>query len=234
MLAFMRIAICEDEEIMAKEIWKFFFDIQDIEAKYFLDPHSFLRAYRDGEHFDIILCDAVMEPMDGITLCKNIRDIDPDVYIVFITNYIDYAPKGYEIGLFRYLLKPVTKEDILKVVGEIRQDAAKTSHIIAKTPTGSAIISFADIYYIEIRDKESHIYYDDAVAVADCSLSELEKQLNTNMFFRIHRKYLVNLEHVKEFNRHELMIDNGTMLPISYRKSKEFRSALYQFLGNAT
>lgn len=55
-----------------------------------------------------------------------------------------------------------------------------------------------DILYAEIRDKEACIYYDGDTVTINRSLGELEETLNPDAFFRIHRKYLVNLERVQE------------------------------------
>lgn len=226
----MRIAICEDEELMAEKIWSYFFEDPDIEAEYFLTPKQMLAEYESGKRFDILFCDACMKDMDGITLCKKLREYDPDLYIVFITNYIEYAPLGYEIGLFRYLLKPVTKEMVDKVVQEIREDAEKNQKLLIKTNMGNRILNLQDILYMEVHDKETYVYYNGNIAKTGRSLGELEEQLADRNFFRIHRKYLVNLNRVREFDQFQLTLDNEKVLPISYRRAHEFKSAMYQFL----
>ena len=226
----MRIAICEDEEVVAQQIWGYLFDKEEIEAQYFLGPEKLLAEYENGKRFDVLFCDACMEGMDGIELCRKLRKYDSDLYIVFITNYVEYAPAGYEIGLFRYLLKPVTKEMVEKVLAEIRQDADKGGKLVLKTSFGNMIVSAKDILYMEIQDKETEIHCEDSVFRVSKSLGELEEMVADMPFFRIHRKYLVNLERVREFDQFQLTLDDGNFLPISYRKNHEFKVALYQFL----
>lgn len=226
----MRIAICEDEEIVAEQIWGYFFDKEETQAQYFLEPQKLLEEYEAGRRFDILFCDACMEGLDGITLCRKLREYDPDLYIVFITNYVEYAPAGYEVGLFRYLLKPVTKEMVEKVLAEILEDADKGSKLVIKTSFGNIILNAHDILYMEIQDKETHVYYNDDIVQVSKSLGELEELVADMSFFRIHRKYLVNLERVREFDQFQLTLDNGKLLPISYRKTHEFKTALYQHL----
>lgn len=229
----MKIAICEDEEVMAKKIWNLFFDRTNIEAKYYLNPIELLEQCKKGEKYDVLFCDVCMEPMDGIQLCKEIRRINSQVYIVFITNYIEFAPQGYEVEAFRYLLKPVTEETVGKVLQEIREDMVKTSKVALKTSEGSIILDGKDILYAEIKDKEAYVYYnnEDNVIVGK-SLGELEEQLKGFSFFRIHRKYLVNLNRVREFDQYRLTMDSGKSLPISKRRVVEFKKALYDFLEN--
>lgn len=226
----MKIAICEDEEVIAQKLWTMLFDQEDIEAKYFTNPFELLKSYETGERFDILFCDAVMEPMDGIHLCKEIRKADQEVYIVFITNYIEFAPQGYEVGAFRYLLKPVSEESIEKVITEIREDMQKSSKVLLKTAEGNIILNAKDILYAEIKDKEACIHYNDDTVIVNRSLSELEELLKHHDFFRIHRKYLVNLERVMEFDQSFLTLDNGKTIPISIRKAADFKKALYRLL----
>ncbi|MGN0325916.1 MAG: LytR/AlgR family response regulator transcription factor [Lachnospiraceae bacterium] len=227
----MKIAICEDEEIMAKKIWNMLFDMPDMEAKYFLSATDLLKCCENGETFDIFFCDIVMDAMDGIALCREIKKIHKDAYIVILSNYIEFAPQGYEVGAFRYLLKPVTREALEKVIWEIREDMKKTSKILLKAVEGNIILKEQDILYAEIRDKETCIYYDGDSVTINKSLGELEASLNPHAFFRVHRKYLVNLERVREFDQSLLTLDNGKSLPVSRRQSAGFKKALYHFLG---
>lgn len=226
----MRIAICEDEEVMAKKIWNMFVDHPEIDAVCFLNPLDLLKSYENGSHYDVLFCDAAMEPIDGISLCRKIREYDTDLYIVFVTNYIEFAPTGYEIGLFRYLLKPVSKESVEKVLSEIKTNLQHSSRILFKTAECCFFLKWQDILYLQVSDKETCIYYEQDVIRVTKSLGELEKQLQPYPFFRIHRKYLVNLERVQEFDQYHLTLDNGKTLPISRRKSFTFKKQLYQFL----
>lgn len=228
----MKVAICEDEEIMAQNLWKMLLEIADIDASYFLDPLELLKSYEKGERYHILFCDAAMKPMDGITLCRKIRRLDKNVYIVFVTNYIDYAPMGYEVGLFRYLLKPITVEALKKAINEIKDDIQNSSKILLKAPEYSILLAQQDILYIEAKDKESCVFYENDSIYIGKGLGELEKQLTSYGFFRIHRKYLVNLERIKEFDRYHLTLDNGRTLPVSKRKSSDFKKILYDFLGS--
>lgn len=226
----MRIAICEDEEVMAQKLWRMFKDEPETEAEYFQNPLELLQEYENGGRYHILFSDAVMEPMDGIALCREIRKYDSSVYIVFVTNYIDYAPAGYEIGLFRYLLKPITKEAVEKVIQEIKADLASSARILVKTPECSLCLRWQDILYLEVSDKETCIYYEHDMIRVTKSLGELEEQLSPYTFFRVHRKYLVNLERVREFDQYHLTLDNGKTLPISRRKAYAFKKQLYRFL----
>lgn len=234
----MKIAICEDEKVMADKIWGFFFDMDDIEAKCYPDSETLLQDYINGERYDIIFCDVVMKSMNGIELCKAIRKIDSNVYLCIITNYIEYAPSGYEAGVIRYLLKPVSKEDVLKVVGDIRNIASAAKKIMVKAFHENIVIEPMSFIYIEVKDKYSYVHYwkegsprSEEIIITASSLNHFEDMLDGKSFCRIHRKYYINMEHVMSFNSMSLLMDCGTTLPISYRKSSAFKEVFEHFLS---
>lgn len=233
----MKIAICEDEQIMADKIWNFFFDRKDIDAKCYPDSESLLADYENGERYDIIFCDVVMKAMNGIDLCRAIRKLDENVYFCMITNYVEYAPSGYEAGVFRYLLKPVEKEDVIKVLEDMQTISSSSSKIIIKSFHESVIIQSKALLYIEVKDKYSYVHYwkdepprkEDVIITAE-SLHHLEELLDSRNFCRIHRKYVINMEHVVSFTGLSVLLDCGITLPISYRKAGAFQDAFNAFL----
>lgn len=227
----MKIAICEDEELLAKKLWNIFIDNPDMEAEYFTHPLDLLKKYENGERYHILFCDAAMKPINGIQLCRLLRKYDKNMYIVFVTNYSEYAPEGYEIGLFRYLLKPITSEKIEKVMQEISADMQKSTRVLLKTPECSLLVKEQDILYIEAENKSSCIFYGNDSLHVGKGLGEMEQLLSPYSFFRTHRKYLVNLERIQQFDQYHVTLDNGRTLPVSRRKAVEFKKAIYQFLG---
>lgn len=233
----MKIAICEDEKIMADKIWSFFFDMKDVNAKCYPDSESLLWDYENGERYDIVFCDIVMKSMNGIELCRTIRELDENVYFCMITNYVEYAPSGYEAGVFRYLLKPVVKEDILKVLDDLQNLVSSSPKIIIKSFHGNVIVKSESMIYIEVKDKYSFVHYwteenpcREETIITASSLRHLEETLTGKNFCRIHRKYYINLEHVVSYNSMSVRMDCGTALPISYRKAGAFKDAFEAFL----
>lgn len=226
----MKIAICEDETVLAESLREMIGREDGAEVFSYKAPLELLEDYKNGIRYDVIFCDVVMEPINGIELCTRIRERDETVYLVFITNYVEYAPAGYELGVFRYLLKPVGEAEMKKVLEEIRADMSKTVKLLLKTPECSLLLDWRDILYIEVDDKEIIVYYEQDSIRQGGSLEEMEAWLKQKPFFRTHRKYLVNLERIREFSQDRLTLDNGKTLPISRRRAAEFKRKLYQYL----
>jgi two-component SAPR family response regulator len=68
-----------------------------------------------------------------------------------ITNYVEYAPSGYEVGVFRYLLKPVAKEDVLRVLDDMQSTASSSQKIIIKSFHESIIVKSESLIYVEVK-----------------------------------------------------------------------------------
>lgn len=225
-----RIAICEDEAVTAERLREIICRESEGEIRCYCEPTELLEDYKNGLRYDVIFCDVVMKPINGMELCARIREWDKNVYLVFVTNYVEYAPEGYEVGGFRYLLKPVTEDRIKKVLDEIYVVLEETEKLLLKASECSVLVDPKDILYVEIDDKESIVYYEQDSFRLSCSLEEMEARLRRSFFYRVHRKYIVNLERVREFSQSRLTLDNGKTLPISRRRAAEFKSKLYKYL----
>lgn len=226
----MKIAICDDEIVFVNQINEYLWQQPDCSADLFVSPTELLAKYAAGHRYDVVFLDVLMRPMDGITLARRIREYDQEVILVFLTAYLEYAPAGYNVNAFRYLLKPVTPEDLAEVLNDIRLEFRKTHRILFKTPECEILLNAMDIYYAETYDKETTIFYNEDALIIKKSLGELETILPPHLFFRVHRKYLVNLAHVREFDNTHLTLDNHKTLPMSYRRSYDFRAALEKYI----
>ena len=226
----MRIAICDDEACFVETIYQYLWDEQHCTIDTYLNPEQLLAQYESGVFYDIIFCDILMEPINGIELARKIRTFDENVILVYLSSNLDYAPLGYEVRAFRYLLKPIQKESLHSVMNDIYQEQKIQNKLLFETPYGSILIPENSIQYIEVSDKEVEIFYDNDSLCIKKGLNELESTLTSPYFFRIHRKYMVHLNHVTEYDNTKVTMDCSKTLPISRRKSKEFRETMNCFI----
>lgn len=66
---------------------------------------------------DVVFLDIMLGAMNGMELARSIRERDKRVQIVFLTGVQDYVYEGYEIGVVRYLLKPVRRQELEMALG---------------------------------------------------------------------------------------------------------------------
>lgn len=198
-------------------------------AKEFL---TLLDSVEQGEQapWDILFMDIRLPESDGITLGKKIRGICPDTYLVFTTAYAEYAIKGYEAAAYRYLLKPIKQEDLIALMADIQSDSLKKKKILIKGKKNSTYVVLSDIFYISAEDKYAIVYSKNGHFISDMSLNKYEEQLNPHGFYRIHRKYLVNVYHHRELSNYRIELSDGTILPVSKTKVKSYQNYVFTYM----
>ncbi|MGJ9459670.1 LytR/AlgR family response regulator transcription factor [Oceanobacillus sp. CF4.6] len=165
---------------------------------------------------DVIFLDVHMPGMHGVEAAKKITElayIQPPLFI-FTTAYDDYAVEAFEIEAIDYMLKPydlvrfqtamdrVRKRLLqLEVKGESsipNQGFPTTSKLLIDDNDRMVVLSPDSIYYAVPFKRMLEIHTEDKVIVSRMTLQELEKKVQGFSFFRTHRSYLVNLNHVQE------------------------------------
>lgn len=170
--------------------------------------------------------------INGLELARSLRKHRTDAIIIFITNFIEYAPEGYEVQAFRYVLKRKLESDLPVYLREAFSQINNTRESLKIQINGEIIdILLENILYMEVEKHyvtihcKKHTEKNSAKTyVVHTSLSLFEQQLENRGFLRIHKSFLVNMKHLTRFNCREAMLNNGTLLRVSeknYAKQKK-------------
>ncbi|PWA08387.1 DNA-binding response regulator [Pueribacillus theae] len=234
----IHVIIAEDEEMARKELTY----LLEMEEDVILCPSAetgeqLVELYTEHEP-DVIFLDVQMPGMTGVEAARRITDlayIQPPLFI-FTTAYDEYAVDAFEIEAIDYLLKPYDEERFLKAMKRVRKrlKQLEDNHVSeqSKRPVSSKlliddgertiVLPPESIYYAAPFNRMLEIYTENTVIKSRMSLQELEQKLKGLPFFRTHRSYLVNLDHVQEitpwFNgtcNVTLKDKNKTKLPVS-------------------
>lgn len=150
----IKIAIVEDEAMYAKQLEEFLhqYEAENHEAfdiTIYSDGDQIVNKYKS--QFDIILMDVEMKFMDGMSAAEEIRKMDSEVVIIFITNMAQYAIRGYAVDALDYVLKPVSyfafSQRLNRAIERMKKREAKV--IMVNIKGGMVRINIANIYYIE-------------------------------------------------------------------------------------
>ena len=234
--AVIRIAIVEDEKDYAMQLQGYIRDFQreygeSFEITLFTDGDEIVYKYRS--QFDIILMDVQMKYMDGMTAAEEIRKMDSDVVIIFITNMSQYAIRGYAVDALDYILKPVSyfafSQRLRRAISRMKNRTTKS--IVANVRDGIIRLQVNQICYIESQGHNVvfHTVTGD-YEVLD-TIKELEQTLSEVNFFRGNKWYLVNLAYVVGTQDGFIKLDNA-MLPLSRSRKKDFMAALTRYWGD--
>jgi two-component system, LytTR family, response regulator len=203
---------------------------------------------------DLVFLDIEMPGMSGIDLLRSFPD--PSFRVVFVTAYDAYAVQAFRLSAIDYLLKPVDGDDVVRTVQKIKKDMDKDQNTIGiqllhlqkllmqNTPSDPKIginmadkivfIDINDIVYLEANGSYTIVWFHNgSKIVASKLLCDFEMQLADHKFFRIHHSSLINLNWVKEFQRHDggyVTMENGKRLEVSQRKRKDFLEAIHNMV----
>ena len=172
----IKIYLCDDQKEHIKQIADVFFRISEkypAQIQEFLSAEKLLKQLKEDEKEcelpDLILLDIEMPKEDGISIGMKIKQQYPDIYLVFVTAYAEYAIKGYEADAFRYLLKPITKTNLTKLLIDFETEENKKKKIIIKTQNVERFLPIQDIVYISAEDKYTIIYAKNRHYISDAS-----------------------------------------------------------------
>ncbi len=228
----MRIAICDDQtqclEQTLAAVKKGLCGV-DAHIDMFKGGMAFLRAFK-SKPYDLVLLDIEMPELDGITLAKKLRMLSKEVPIIFLTSHIEYALEGYEVNALRYFTKPVDPEKLRSILSAVVERLRSQRILWVKTELGEQKLFVKDILFMESQNQNVLIYTAKASYTVRYNLSDYERELAKDGFFRIHRGYLVSLARIKSVGKGEITLTNDTVLSVSRNKEKELKEALFQHI----
>lgn len=106
----IKIAICDDDKIVASNIENLLLKISkdsELDIDIFYDGDTLVQYVNNKNNYDLIYLDIEMARKDGIEAAKNIRKIDDNVLIVYVTGYESFAKEAFEVSAFRFITKPI-------------------------------------------------------------------------------------------------------------------------------
>ena len=167
---------------------------------------------------DIAFLDIDFESEDcnGIDIARTLRQVNSHGLIFFVTNYIDYAPAGYEVQAFRYILKrdmgDVLERYILQALESMAEDQV---YLRLRDKEQAFDLPLDEISYLEVLDHYVSIHAGNNTYTLGATLSGMESAMEAHGFLRIHKSYLVNMAHIRKFRSRECVLTDGTTLAVS-------------------
>ncbi len=229
----MKIAVCDDEKHFIakfKDIMDKLYNSLDIITDEFSQGDELLRRFRSSP-YDIIFLDIEMPGMDGITLARKLRALSDEVCIVFLTGHVEYAIQGYEVNALRYLTKPADESKVREVIDYVLSKQANAKQLWLKTSDGDVKLRLSDVLFIESQNQNIAVNTSDDTYVVRGNISDYEERLAPEGFFRIHRGYLISLDKVIRITGKEVIMEDGTPLPVSRTRESKLRDVMFSFVS---
>ena len=110
-----RIVCCDDSDADLLQLTGYLSELEEhypIQIFTYTNGIDLIKDYQKKQFYDLLILDMRMNEMNGIEVAEEIRKVDDSLPILIVTATIDYAVEGYRVNAFRYLVKPVVKEDL--------------------------------------------------------------------------------------------------------------------------
>ena len=228
----MRAAICddraEDAQLVAQYVREWGESREEsVALEMFPSAEAFLFAYDEDKNFDLLLLDVEMGGMDGVTMAKRVRAENTAVQIVFITGYTDYIAEGYDVAALHYLVKPVREEKLFEVLDRAAAKLRSDSRALTLECGGEIFrVPLYEIRYIDVRQNYVTVHAEHEYTVKR-TLNEFEKELDSG-FTRVGRSMIVNLNRIRRVTKAEVMLNDGTALPLPRGAYEPLNRAIIQ------
>ena len=211
-------------------------------------------ALLQDDVFDVLFLDIEMPGLNGLKAVQIINQLQNPPLVVFVTAYDEHAVKAFELNAVDYLVKPFGVRRLEQAVQKVARTLVARNHAEPDTATsrtsiastdshfkkipvekgeGILLISLSEVRYIVAYDDRVFVNIFDEQYLCRFSLTELELKLANEGFARIHRSYIVNLQHVLElqpfFNgTYNLIIEDKkrSVLPVSRARVKTLRTLI--------
>ena len=218
----MNIAICDDNPLELKKIAAIVegYAAQSkmpVRYRTFTHAEDMLTAAKE-ELFTLYLLDVMMPGLDGISAAQELRSFDVDAKLVFLTSSKEYAYQSYRVKAYDYLLKPVQAGELTALFRQLQaQEENAQDYLYVQNGHSILRILIPQLSHLEVNQKHLYFYMNDgSVRQLMGSISAFEDKLLAHpCFAKIHRSYIVNLQHVSALSPKGCILFSGKNLPVS-------------------
>ena len=213
------------------------------------DPVKAINEIKQHEP-DIVFLDIEMPGMNGFELLQHFNEITFDV--IFVTAYDRFAMKAFDFNAVDYVLKPVRKSKLIQAVQKaadkqqhgiapsdleallqninVQAQSGAIQNIALPTSEGFSMVDINDICYLNAESNYTWVYLlNKKKYLVSKTLKEFVGMLNFPQYFRSHKSYLVNLNHLDRYVRGQggyLVLKDGTQVPVARAQKAELMRVL--------
>lgn len=232
-----KIAVCEDNPIQINQIVSVLKQYEqkhsvEIQVATFESAELVLQTSLDD--YDLVFLDIKLAQLNGIKLAKYIRKQSQRIKIVFLTAYEHFWPEGYKVLASRFLIKPLSDDELYHEVSPLLDELHRVpSYILVSKDKELVRVEIDNILYLEISGRKVLIHTLDGIYTSSKSLSFWIKELSLAPFVQTHSSYLVHLKYVKIVGKDYVTLTTNDIVYISFRKYKSFKDSFIRYVSQS-
>ena len=232
----MRITICDDNLEFLKQIEnivaRIYKEMQiKIEISCFSNGRLLLSELEQSD-VDLLLLDIDMPEISGLEAAKRLREMGKESILIFISSYENYVFDTFEYQPFRFIRKGKLQQElpIALRAAESQYQKNRKCYVILRCDEGEVRIEETEIMYFEVVRRQIRMCLADGKVLHIWkTMKELQKELSSERFSKIHSGCVVNLKYVSGYAGCEITLDNGERLIASRGGIKNFKEELSRY-----
>ncbi len=245
----LRVLVCDDELMARKRVARLAGELEGVERVIECESGAQVLDVLGREEIDVAVLDVNMPGMSGIETVLAMPEERP--YVVFLTAHPEHALSAFDVGAVDYLLKPVDEARLAKALARARQfldqggplsngpsapagvddGARRLAKLAIATHDGAALVNPADITHATFDGALVTVHTSARAILTGDSLQDLEAKLPPGPFERVHRRAILNLEHVDRLETvdsggYVACLSTGKRVDVSRQSARRLRRRL--------
>jgi len=223
----MKFLVCDDNKASVDSISKLLYSLCQkhnisVTIDTYIDANKLL--CKELNEYNVAFLDVMMDT-PGINIAEHIVENSPDTIIVFISSYIEYAPEGYHVNAFRYILKTDLDRTLSNCFDDLIKEINKRKKYLSIRSDGEFENIPTDlIVYVQSDQRVLYFCLDRTYRIVLRSylkMSDIAEELEPKGFIRIHKSYLINLNYIDHLDSKTVFLKTGQEFSVgeSFRNS---------------
>lgn len=228
----MKIAICDDDPQDRSTMVSLVQEYLDINNYHvlvdqYLTGESFLESQVD--QYSLVILDIYMGNLNGLETAKQLIADHPGIQIIFCSTTDDFAVESYDVSALRYFIKPISREKLFVTLDRFFHAHTALRTLTYKCNRMDESVYIQDVLWIEAANHRSVIHTKSANITTPTSFAQLVDQLSDADFIKPIRHALVSLQAIAAIPTDELVLIDGSRIPISRNLRAETKHAFTQY-----
>lgn len=229
----LKIGVCDDEKVIHEIMTKI---IEDYSEKSELDCS--VTCYMSGvelidskdiEKIDVLFLDIEMPELDGVETAYKLNQMNNHCRIIMLTSKVERFKDAFKIGAFRFVTKPIEAKEIFEALDDVRNRMLGMKMMELHRDGRVYSVLQRDISYVMSDRTSSYIFTKKYDYRSEESLTWWEEQLDSGLFIRCHKGYIVNISMIANICKNELQLTTGERVPVARRRFAEVEQQLMEY-----
>lgn len=207
-----------------------------VEFEIFSKAETFIEKLEYGEQYDMLFLDIGLPEMSGIELGRLVCGQYPEMYLIFLTSYSEFASESYRMEAYQYIEKRDMEERLPEIVKRLvsRLEREKSQYRWIGINGDSRKILYKDIIYVQKQKGAKYVEYvmKEGRYKERISLYQVCRDLEEHGFVMIERGYVVNIRHISGIGSNVVRLDNGEELTVSRARRAKVKEEINLKWGN--